>query len=621
MNWHLQVKSVIRLAVFTALGVLAGTCLGAELPLYVSPAGDDQAAGTQQMPFRTLHRAQEAARALAKDMRGDVVVHLGPGLYRLDRPLELTEADSGRNGFRMIYRSDAGPGKARLLGSKSLTGWQLDRDGIWKTGLPKGTIFHTLYENGRRVHKARFPDYTHNPQMPTALERYLVTVDGSPKQSDKNVARPKAPGWLVYGPEDAPPVTTVTKMRIHIFPGGKWDWVREIHSVTSIDPQTRRLTFDVDPPHGVGVGARYFLEDELGFLNVPGEFFVDQKTHTLYYMPLGQGHPDTLNITYPVLNRMIQFQGKSREQCVERIVLDGLALEETDDSPPLPLWASAGRRDGALVWMTNTARIEIRNCHLKNSGRSGVMMIGHNTDNLVTGCWIEHVGLNGVSFCNSFLAPDRKSPTADRCQRNRVTNCRIGCVGELHTYAECITVFNVSDNEVDHCDLHDSVRYAITLRGNTGPQYGPPVSTDLPPTKGNRFHHIRVSRCGQDGGDMGALHTANLNNPGGGCVNTFEQITVADTRAVPSVKDIAPDGVFLDWPKMSMDQIFRNVQIVRSQGIQFRSHRPENGASAQTENVSWKPGFREDRMDYANIGLTADFPAEYGGRPAPSGSP
>ena len=116
---------------------------------------------------------------------------------------------------------------------------------------------------------------------------------------------------------------------------------------------------------------------------------------------------------------------------------------------------------------------------------------------------------------------------------------------------------------------------------------------------------------------MGALHAANLNNPGGGCVNTFEQITVTDTRAIPSVKDIPPDGIFLDWPRMAMDQVFRNVQIVRSQGTQFRSHKPENGDSAVTENVSWKSGFREDLMDYKNIGLTADFPGEYGCRSTP----
>jgi len=580
---------------------------------YVAPDGADTNPGTVDQPFRTVYRAQEAVRRAVERMDGDIVVNIAPGEYRLDRPLEFTEADSGRNGFRVVYRSDGGPGKARLLGSVPLKGWTEHRDGIWKIDLPDGALFHTLYENGRRVHKARFPDYEYLPQLPTALGRYLATVDGSPKQSDKVHARSELPGWLAYRPEDVPPVTTVTKMRIHIFAGGKCDWVREIHPVTSIDPQARRLTFGVEPYHGVGVGARFFLEDELGLLDVPGEFFVDQTAGKLYYMPLGKGHPDTLAISYPVLSRMIQLKGSSREQCVEQLVLDGLALEESDNAPPLPQWAYTGHRDAALVWMNNTSRVEIRNCHLKNSGRHGIMMIGHNTENLVTGCWIEHMGVNGVSFCNRFLAPNGTDPTQDRCELNRVHNTWISHVGELHTYAECVTVFNVSNNEVSHCQLDNSVRYAITLRGNTGPQYGPSVLTNHPPTKGNRFHHIRVERCGQDGGDMGALHGANLNIPDGDAINTFEQITVADCRTVSSVKDIGPDGIFLDWPKMCMHQVFRNIHIVRPQGRQLRSHGPDNGASALTENVSWERDFDESLMEYNEIGLRPDFPKEYGG--------
>jgi hypothetical protein len=53
----------------------------------------------------------------------------------------------------------------------------------------------------------------------------------------------------------------------------------------------------------------------------------------------------------------------------------------------------------ALVWMHNTAGVEIRNCHLRNSGRSGVLMIGYNVGNQVSGCWIEYMGLKGVSLC------------------------------------------------------------------------------------------------------------------------------------------------------------------------------------------------------------------------------
>jgi hypothetical protein len=120
---------------------------------------------------------------------------------------------------------------------------------------------------------------------------------------------------------------------------------------------------------------------------------------------------------------------------------------------------------------------------------------------------------------------------------------------------------------------------------------------------------------------MGAIHTATLNIPGGDCVNEFEQITIADTRAIPSMQDIPPDGIFLDWPFKSMHQTFRHVHIERSQGRQIRGNGAENVESATTENVSWSPDFSEALMDYGNIGVTSEFPAAFGGRAAPRAVP
>ncbi|MBN1513400.1 MAG: right-handed parallel beta-helix repeat-containing protein [Phycisphaerae bacterium] len=588
----------------------------------VRPSGDDGGTGSEAMPFRTLHRAQQAARERLRQGTGHVVVELGSGIYPMERPLTLTEEDSGGPDATVTYRGADGIGSARLLGSVPVVGWEEYRDGIWQVSLPEGVLFHTLYENGRRAHKARFPNHEHNPRFPCARERYLVTEDGTPKGNDRPGNAAQGPGWLRYPAEDPPPSLRGSKAKLLIYLGGKCDWTRSMFDVRSIDPVARELGFEAKTIFGgVGAGARFFLEDDVSFLDVPGEFHLDDVSHVLYYKPMGTGHPDMLDIRRPVVNRIIEIRGSSGTQCASSIRIEGLSVEQTDCVPQQPAWAYSGHTDGALIWLRNAAGVVIRNCHLRNGGRHGIMVVGHNTGHVITGCRIEHMGLNGVSFANRSLAPDGKSPTEDRCEGNRVHNTHIGHVGEIHTYAECITVFHASHNEVDHCVLENSVRYAITVRGNTGPQYGPPVTNNYPPSAGNHFHHLRVSRCGQDGGDMGALHCANLNNPGGGSVNTFEQITVADTWAVPSMKDIGCDGIFLDWPRMAMDQVFRNVHIVRSQGKQLRSHGVDNGASAQTHNVSWKPGFRPELMDYADIGLTAAYPAEFGGRDTPASPP
>lgn len=608
-----------------ALTFLIGVALAIQRPkandIFVSPTGSDDAPGTAAAPFRTLPQAQRAARQARRQAAGrPVTVHLAAGIYRLHKTLEFGLQDSGRDGDKVVYRSQEGPGKARLLGSRVLVGWQPYGDGIWKVRVPEGFRFHTLYENGRRVWKARFPNHEYLADYPTARGPYLHSADGCRKLEPGRGKLGDA--WLVYAPQDAPPVLGGPQLRLAIFDCGKCDWMRCIYRVCGIDPQTRRLTFAVDEsPYGqlanesfrVLGDARYFLEDDLGLLDAPGEFFLDEKASALYYKPLGKGHPDSLNIAAPLVDTLLRVQGNGREECVSHLRFEGLSFEETNDFPKTWWNCDYGRTDAALVWLRNCRGVEIQDCRFLNSGRNGVMFIGHNEENRVEGCEIAHMGVNGVTLSNRFLADDGKGPTADCCRANRVTNCRIHDVGEIHCYASCVNVFNASDNEVGHCELFNSVRYAVTLRGNTNAQFVKPhVFINLPKCKGNRFHHLDIHHCGQDSGDMGAVHAANLNIPGGDAVNTFDQVVVADVRACPSMHDLAPDGIFLDWPCKSMHQVFRNFQVLRVPGKPLRSHKPENGDSAVTENVSWKPAFRESAMDYDHIGLTDRFPAAFG---------
>src|SRR3546814_3944073 len=70
----------------------------------VSPAGNDAADGSIAHPFRTLTRAQVAVRDA--NAKGDVVVRIADGLYRLDAPITLTAADGGQKGRSEEHTSE-----------------------------------------------------------------------------------------------------------------------------------------------------------------------------------------------------------------------------------------------------------------------------------------------------------------------------------------------------------------------------------------------------------------------------------------------------------------------------------------------------------------------------------
>ena len=89
---------------------------------YVAPTGDDGQAGSEAAPFRTLERARTAARALTAGMTGDIVVYLRGGVYPLTTTVTFDAADSGLNGFHVIYA--AYPGETPVLsGGQRLTNW------------------------------------------------------------------------------------------------------------------------------------------------------------------------------------------------------------------------------------------------------------------------------------------------------------------------------------------------------------------------------------------------------------------------------------------------------------------------------------------------------------------
>jgi hypothetical protein len=576
--------------------------------IYVAPDGNDGATGTAEKPFRTLRRARDVVREANTDMSADIVVNLHAGNYYLDEPLILTGADSGSNGFDVVYRSADGPGKARVSGSRLVTGWELHEGGIWKISVGDDVRCHTLYENGQRARKSRFPNYEHDPRYPCAAGRYLVSMSGSP-QAKEGVWE----SWLTTNPYGLPPENAdFSQLKINVFPWGKCDWHRWICEVTKVDRETRTVVFDNQGDRTeINDRARYFFEDALALLDAPGEFFLDGNSNVLYYYPRGSDHPDELGITMPVTHDLIRIEGEDAEHPAHHIRFEGLVLEETDAISPTRFWWQFdwGKKDHALIWMSNTNHIVIRNCHLRNSGRHGVMMIGENRRNTVSGCWIEQMGVNGITLCNRFGNPAGKGATKDRLEHNVLTNNRIHDVGQLSIYNACVNLMNGSHNEVSHSEFSNSPRYAVTMRGNTNSQLGEPGwNQRFPPACDNVFKYLRIRDCGQDSGDMGALHAACLNIAEGPYVNRFEQIVIGNTRAAPGMQDWPPDGIFLDWKSRTMHQVFRHIRITGSQGMPLRSNGPDNERSAVFENVSWRPGFDGSLIEEDKIGMHAEFP-------------
>jgi hypothetical protein len=140
------------LSTFAALFVFRGTLAFAavQTTLYVSPSGDDSNAGTLASPLLTIAGAQAQVRAINSNMTGDIMVYLRGGTYTISSPIVFTAADSGTNGFHVIYEAYNSEVPV-ISGGVQVTGWTLDHGSVYKASLSRSTKLRNLFVNGVRA--------------------------------------------------------------------------------------------------------------------------------------------------------------------------------------------------------------------------------------------------------------------------------------------------------------------------------------------------------------------------------------------------------------------------------------------------------------------------------------
>lgn len=324
---------------------------------WVSPQGNDGAAGTATAPFATLERARDAIRSLPQPQRnGDIAVTLRGGTYRLDHKLMLDGQDSGQPGHPVVYR--AAPGEYPVItGSMQVKNWSPDNSlpGVYRASVGKVTS-RQLYINGVRATRARTIDYppSYRPGFyylngvphPDGIQ-YLPPTSGplKPWQDPAqwtNIPKIEAviitqwkmmtvplesrityPGYTPYPkflpyvpPVGFPPLTVPARTGLLVMKEQPWKNANLFLASTTNQP---------------GLWSFWQVtrfENAKQFLDEPGEWYLDESDPSggmLYYMPRPGEDMATAQVELPLLDTLIEAQGQPA-QPVANIRFEGLTF-------------------------------------------------------------------------------------------------------------------------------------------------------------------------------------------------------------------------------------------------------------------------------------------------------
>ncbi|MCR4578574.1 MAG: right-handed parallel beta-helix repeat-containing protein [Clostridiales bacterium] len=499
--------------------------------IFVSPRGSDGGDGSIKAPFRTIARAQQAARRLAS-ASGSAAVCVGAGVYR-----ETPDFDASDSGC--AYRP-AGDGEVILDASEEIGADRFEkyRENILvcdlkSLGITAGDIgeikyigmFGTearydgyapgdnvqLYMGGRRLELAAYP-------AKGFLKLKDVRDQGEPNEypihtyHPENAAKrePRAGEYVMDEETNARVAgwTHTDELWMYGYPAVDW---ADCSCPVKVDTSTSSIFPRCVSIYGAYPGGLYRFLNVLDELKCPGQYFIDRRELKLYLIP-----PEGC-------------EGESVRLCLKErpaVVIDGANALSIEG-----FMLRHGRVDAISAKGTN---LLFRDLVIHSFGGNAISVEGEG--NTVSGCELCRLGKGGVKIKGG----DPKRLVKANCT---VENNLIHHNGEIYmVYTPGVSAsgcgITVAHNEICFSP-HTAVLY-----------YGKYISVEY-----NHVHHV-VSHAS----DAGAIYSGRDWTNVGCRVNYNYVHDIGDG-------EFAPDGIYFD-DMLSGQECRGNIVVnVRKNGL------------------------------------------------------
>lgn len=462
---------------------------------YVAPNGSDSNDGTEASPFKTITAAQKAVRAINGTMTGDIVVYLREGTYQLTNTVNFTEEDGGKDGNYVRYKAYKNE-KPLITGGFPITGWSIhdEKNNIWKAEGVE-TNFRQLYVNGRKAIRACFPNMVDAPEKGFGGLDHdfvrLTKVDSNGRAFDVSADYIKN-------------IKNIENVEIHVMIAWAESILRlekaEVNGGTAKlipkDPERTKLFHRAYPMLGTAFMSNppkqqvFYLENSYDLIDAPGEWYLDEKEHVLYYKAREGESMASANVVAPRINTLFSVLGKDTKNKVGYMAFEGLTFAHSNYLRPseegfLDLQAAnfnidvlpdPGRGNWEklnsnkfLLWRPDAGfRVEnahhflVQGCTFTQMAATGLDFVSGTNDDMIQGNTFFEIGAAGIMI--GKFAPDTLSEihegynptdkdeisTRDTIMNNLVTNVtneHQGAVGIGAGYPRYIVI---EHNEVSY---------------------------------------------------------------------------------------------------------------------------------------------------------------------------